>query len=426
MLYDKSMWYERILLVLHQRVFGMPMGPRTIQFIQQLQWSILGGAIASALLFFVSVWAARVLGAQQYGQYSFTVSAAQLVVLFITWSFEIAVVRALAFTKGDEVSQKYIVSSALAFLVVSLVFINLLLFLAPISFIRGIVMVFASVLAIKLMFDGMMRGLGLFGYQAIGKIIEATTVLIAFAVLVRTGSLMSYKDYLLALIIGSLALLVWYLFKIRNDVSFQSISHSAFQVLWTYGSRAMIWVALSTITGFAAKYIIKAIVGYQFLGQFSAYQLTTIAALAFFGGLVANVFFPVAVQEGDSNAMWHKMHRTALVGWLPLWVSGSLVANIGVVLYGHSYYLTWWFGVGMAGIAVAQFLCGMYLWIIASDGVRGVKYIAFHSAMSGLIFIVLLASVLRMNALYGILGSYVVASIYAVWAIYRWRVVLKR
>ena len=219
MLYDKSMWYERILLVLHQRVFGMPMGPRTIQFIQQLQWSILGGAIASALLFFVSVWAARVLGAQQYGQYSFTVSAAQLVVLFITWSFEIAVVRALAFTKGDEVSQKYIVSSALAFLVVSLVFINLLLFLAPISFIRGIVMVFASVLAIKLMFDGMMRGLGLFGYQAIGKIIEATTVLIAFAVLVRTGSLMSYKDYLLALIIGSLALLVWYLFKIRNDVS---------------------------------------------------------------------------------------------------------------------------------------------------------------------------------------------------------------
>src|SRR3989344_5670511 len=301
MLYDKSMWYERILLVLHQRVFGMPMGPRTIQFIQQLQWSILGGAIASALLFFVSVWAARVLGAQQYGQYSFTVSAAQLVVLFITWSFEIAVVRALAFTKGDEVSQTYI----------------------------------------------------------------------AFAVLVRTGSLMSYKDYLLALIIGSLALLVWYLFKIRNDVSFQSISHSAFQVLWTYGSRAMIWVALSTITGFAAKYIIKAIVGYQFLGQVSAYQLTTIAALAFFGGLVANVFFPVAVQEGDSNAMWHKMHRTALVGWLPLWVSGSLVANIGVVLYGHSYYLTWWFGVGMAGIAVAQFLCGMYLWIIASDGGRG-------------------------------------------------------
>lgn len=402
------------------------MGPRMIQFIKQLHLSVLGGMVASALLFIVSIMAGRVLGTVGYGEYSFALAISQLVALCITWSFEVAIVRALAFTRGDANSQTYIVSSALVFLLISIICVNIVSFFLPAYPLKGLIMVFATVLAAKLVFDGIMRGVGFFGYQAVGKILEACTVFIAFMIFLRLGLLSSYIYYLVAVITGSVVLLIWYLIRIRSEISVRTVSPSAFQVLWIYGSRAFVWVALSTFLSFIAKYMIQVDLGYQFLGQFTAYQMTTVTALAFVSGLIANVFFPVAAEEGDTNELWRRMHATTKIAALPLWISGSLVATIAVMFYGSSYYLGWWFGIGMAAIAVAQLLCGMYWWIIASDGVRGIKYMGMHSAMGGVIFIVLLSIFLKAHPLCALLGSYAAASLYTIWSIFRWRVLLKR
>ena len=76
-------------------------------------------------------------------------------------------------------------------------------------------------------------------------------------------------------------------------------------------------------------------------------------------------------------------------------------------------------------IAVSQFLTSMYWWVIASSGVQGVRYMTFHSGIGGLIFVGVLASTLHRYSLSGIVLSYSLSSIYAAWAIHRWRVVLK-
>ena len=416
--------YEGILDSIHRRIFGVTMGPKTIEFLKQLHWSMIGGVVAAIISFTVSVWAGRVLGTDQYGQYSFAVATAQLIALFITWSFEIAIVRALAFTREDVSSQNYIISSAILFLIITIVFANLVSYLLPFPFLKGIVMAFATVLAIKQLFDGMMRGLGLFGYQAAGKVIEASIVLGIFAFMVCTG-LHSYAYYLLATLLGGFCLIMWYSLRIRFDASFKQISHSAFQVLWTYGSRAIIWLVLSTVLGFAAKFIIKYELGNQFLGQFAAYNMVSITVMTFLGGLIANVFFPVAVQEGDSEEMWKRMRKGTIVGALPLLIAGIFITNTAVALYGDAYYLSLWFGAGMAVIAVIQFFTGMYWWAIASDGVTGVRYMAFHSAVGGLIFVAALATLLHMYMLWGIIMSYGLWSLYACAVIYRWRVLLK-
>jgi O-antigen/teichoic acid export membrane protein len=430
MLYDESMgiliFYEGILDRIHRKIFGVTMGPKTIGFLKQLHWSMIGGVFAAVTLFAVSVWAGRILGTGQYGQYSFAIATAQLIALLITWSFEIAIVRALAFTREDSASQQYIISSAILFLIVTIVFANLVSFLLPFPFLKGIVMAFATVLAIKQLFDGMMRGLGLFGYQALGKVIESVCVAIAFACLVYFGFLNSYVYYMLAVLFGALVLLIWYAVKIRLDASFRQVSHSAFQVLWTYGSRAMIWLVMSTMLGFAAKFLIREELGNQFLGQFTAYNMVSITVMMFLGGLIANVFFPVAVEEGDSEEMWRRMKLGTRIGAVPLFIAGIVITNGAVLLYGPSYYLSIWFGVGMALIAVIQFFTGMYWWAIAGTGVSGVRYMAFHSAIGGLLFVVSLAIFLKYQSLWGIILSYGIWSIYAVCTIYRWRVMLKR
>lgn len=430
MLYDESMGilmlYEGLLDTLHQKIFGVSMGPKTISFLKQLHWSMLGGVLASVVSFAVSVWAGRVLGTDQYGQYSFALVTAQLIALFITWSFEIAIVRALAFTKDDTASQQYIISSAILFLIVTIVLVNIVSFLLPFPFLKGVVMAFATVLAIKQLFDGMMRGLGFFGYQALGKIIEAFAVLGAFGIMLYLNVPHSYVYYLFASLIGGLVLLVWYSARIRLDASFRQISHSAFQVLWTYSSRAIIWLVLSTVLGFAAKFIIRNELGNQFLGQFTAYNMVSITVMMFLGGLIANVFFPVAVQEGDTEEMWKRMHKGTIVGAVPLLIAGIVVTNLAVALYGQAYYLSVWFGTGMAVIAVIQFFTGMYWWAIASQGVDGVRYMAFHSAIGGVVFVGSLATLLHQQMLWGIIISYGLWSVYACLAIHRWRVVLKR
>ncbi|HSX25314.1 MAG TPA: oligosaccharide flippase family protein, partial [Candidatus Andersenbacteria bacterium] len=161
--------YEGALDSLHKKIFGISMGPSTISFLRQLHWSILGGIVASLILFLVSASAARILGTDQYGKYNFLIAIAQFISLCITWSFELAIVRALAFTQEDKASQQYIISSSLVFLLVTITVINLIALFIPISFSKSLVMLFASILAMKALADGIIRGLGLFGYQAIGK-----------------------------------------------------------------------------------------------------------------------------------------------------------------------------------------------------------------------------------------------------------------
>lgn len=425
MLYDNDMpvinRYIDLLERLHVFIFDAPVGDITRSFIRQLHWSAIGGLFASGVLFGVSVWAGRVLGTDQYGQYSFAVAIAQIIALLITWSFEIAIVRALVFTRGDETSQAYIISSALFFLVITIVLVNLLLFFLPFSFTNGIVMTFATVLAVKVLFDGMMRGLGLFAYQAAGKAMEALAVLIVFSSMVYLGLFHSYTHYLLSILGGALVLLIWYALRIRSDVSIHRISRSAFQVLWTYGSHAIIWLALPTILAFAAKFTIRYSLGYEFLGQFTVYHMVSISTLAFVGGLISNVLFPIAVQERDSGTMWHKMSHLAAISWFPLWAISSIVTTIAISLYGPSYYLAWWFGIGMALAGVIQFLSSMYLLLIASKDIAGIRYASFHAGIAGLLLIASLAVIIPYHAMWGILASYFISDIYMIWAIRRWK-----
>ncbi len=430
MLYHDSMGllivYEGALDSLHKKIFGISMGPSTISFLRQLHWSILGGIVASLILFLVSASAARILGTDQYGKYNFLIAIAQFISLCITWSFELAIVRALAFTQEDKASQQYIISSSLVFLLVTITVINLIALFIPISFSKSLVMLFASILAMKALADGIIRGLGLFGYQAIGKIIEAVVVGSVFLSMVRAGFFTSYTQYLIAIMIGGIIIIALYGLRIISKISLHTISYSAFQVVWTYASRAIIWSVLSTFLVFITTLIIRIQLGYHVLGQFSAYSLTSIVAMSFIGSLIANVFFPVAVIEGYSAELWRRMNRGTALLWVPAWLCASIITNVAVTLYGSGYYLSWIFGIGMAGIGVAQFFIGMYWWIIASVGLPGIRYMSFHCAIGGMLCVLTLSLVLPYSLLIGIISSYAIANIYSAWAIYRWRVVLHR
>ncbi len=425
MIYDTSMSlrtsYIAALERLHLVVFGTPAGDTFRVFIRQLHWSMIGGIFASGVFFAVAVTAGRILGTAEYGRYSFALAIAQMIALLMTWSFEIAIVRALAFTRGDTPSQKYIISSAIFFLAITAVCINLVSYFLPFPIIKGVVMPFATVLAVKMLFDGMVRGLGLFAYQAAGKAIEACTLLVAFGVMVYFGLFTRYSSYLVIMMISTLVLLTWYAPRISSDISLGRISYSAFKVLWTYGSRAIMWLVLSTLLSVAAKFAIGYQLGYDFLGQFAVYQMVSISALGFLGAIISNVLFPLAVQAGNTDAMWSKMNRTTMLISLPLWMLGAVATNVTIFLYGPSYYLSWFFGIAMAGVGVVQFLCGMYWLFIASGNIRGIKYMSIHAGIAGCLCIALLALIIPFYPMSGILISYAVSDAYMVWAIRRWR-----
>lgn len=407
---------ERLYLV----AFGTPAGDATRVFIRQLHWSMMGGVFASGVFFGVAVMAGRILGTAEYGRYSFALAIAQMIALLMTWSFEIAIVRALAFTRGDTPSQTYIISSAIFFLAITVVFINFVSYFLPFPIIKGIVMPFATVLAVKMLFDGMVRGLGLFAYQAAGKAIEACTLLIAFGAMVYLGLFTEYSSYFAALLISTLALLAWYAPRVRSDISLGRISYSAFKVLWTYGSRAIIWLVVSTVLSVAAKFAIRYQLGYEFLGQFAVYQMVSLSALGFLGAIISNVLFPLAVQAGNTDTMWRKMNRISVLIGFPLWVLGAIATNVTISLYGPSYYLSWLFGIAMAAVGVVQFLCGIYWLLIASGNIRGIKYMSFHAGIAGFICLALLVLIIPVYPMPGIFISYGLSDVYMVWAIWRW------
>ncbi len=425
MLYSKSMFtlnrYVVLLERFHVAVFGVPAGETTRSFIRQLHWSILGGFVASGVLLGVSVWAGRILGTGQYGKYSFAIAFAQVISLAMTWGFDLAIARALSGTQEDPGSQKYIISSATTFVLITVVVANGIAFLLPLSFDQEVIVLLATAIAIRLLMDGMIRGLGFFAYQAIAKIIEAFVIGLVFFIALRVTSVSSYMNYIVAVLGGSMAVIFWYAWRLRRYASLQKVAYSSIQMLWSYGSMVIIGSIISTILSFASKFVIRYQLGYEFLGQFTAYYMVSIAALAFLGTLIANVLFPVVVGKRYNDAVWPKMNRIVAISWLPLWILAAIATNISIALYGPSYYLAWWFGIGMAGAGVLQLLSGIYWWLIASTGVEGVKYGAFHAGISGCIFILFLTLSAPVYPMLGILISYALSDVYLVWIVYRWR-----
>jgi O-antigen/teichoic acid export membrane protein len=333
-----------IIEIVHLRFFGHKMSEKMRSFLGNLSWSFFGGITAGVLFFISTVIAGRFLGPEEFGKYNIVIMISQLLLIPMLLGMDITSTRFISRITDKKKQSKYI-STALSVVGIS-IFITggvfLLLHNTIIHYahldndMMPIIIVVSVIMASKMLFDGYMRGLRLFEYQAIVRMIEAVVV---FFVLIISLFLMQeykYNIYVISIIIGAGLVSILYFVRIKQYINIK-FDINILKQLFGYGKFVIIGSIFGVVLMLGDKFLINTYLGSEELGIYMAYYTVSISLVMQLTAIIINVFFPDIAGVDDKVSVMKKIEKMMLIGFIPLTLILGLFIFLFVHLFGQEY-----------------------------------------------------------------------------------------
>lgn len=338
---------EKVILLiesLHVKVFGHAMSDEMREFLGHLSWSFLGGFIAAGIMFFVSIFAGRILGPLEFGKYNFIISLATAAIFFFLLGNNTSSIRYMSDRKYE--NKKGNILTAISFLTVIQAIIFLLLVVVLKNVIAGVfnldsniiyfVFFLALSLSLKDLLDSFIRSLGLFRSQGVARITEAIIVLTAFFLLyLFYGHRMNYIRYAEAMMFGAIFSIVYFFNFVRKH--FRRFGRSEIKLIFHYNK----FLILGGLIGFAIsleKVFIGKYIGIESLGIYSAYYASSHLIVSNIGILFMNTFWPAIVKNKDNTRPVIDKLNKILLKYFPLWLTINFISvYVFMLFYGRQY-----------------------------------------------------------------------------------------
>ncbi|MBX4200842.1 flippase [Candidatus Parcubacteria bacterium] len=312
-------------------------------------WLALSEIITSLLRFFLVIYAARILGAGGYGEFSFALSFVSLFAIFSDLGLSVLIVR--EFSMGREHEKEYPAVIALKLILSIGVFLLTLagsFFISPSIAIQKIIWI----LAVFIFTDGFftivypfIRARQKMEYEALAKIIQtALTVIFGFFILWTAPSPLyfGYSYFLASLIVLAMVVAYFHFFvyPLRLDINITT---------W----KRLLSAAWPLTFGFTGTWIFinidSAMIGFfgnsSEVGWFNAASRIIFAIILFSAGLVSRSFYPLLsrlFKEGGGKLQqsWDYYAQIMIAVSLPLMAGGWVLAGrIIPFLYGEANYM---------------------------------------------------------------------------------------
>ncbi len=384
----------KIAEIVHLKFFGHPMSDTMREFLGNLSWSFFGGIIAAGILFVVNIIAGRILGPEEYGKYALVVAMANIFIIPMTFGLDVATTHYVARSNNKNVQKKYISSTISMFII--LLFITIInlyffrtflarLFSAQVYAVEMAIF-FAGLLVIKNIFDASIKGLKLFKYQSLVKIIEATTIVTVLFTFCLLLSQLSFVNYLEAIMVGYFVFIILIFFKIIKYFRFSFIYKGQ---LLMYGFYAMIGSVNGVLLNSFDKIFINKYIGQEQLGIYNAYYMSSVIVISQIVVIFVNVFFSQTSSLKNKKIVLEKINKLAKVLFFPMFIVLMGVISLLVVLFGDKYPFDFILVLEFDLLSVITFYFAIIWWLIASQGLRGIRFTAMHGILTGLIFTLL-------------------------------------
>ncbi len=409
----------QVVETIHARVFGNEMGMEMREFLSNLSWSFFGGVIAAATMFAVNILAGRWLGPEEYGKYNLIFLMAQVFFIPMILGMDIAVARAISIADTNKERIERIITGSVFVVLCSIAVTVPLLFFGSdhvsdfFSATSGTVLVamfFAVAITLKALFDGAVRGLHLFRFQAMTRMFEGTVAMAIFLVV-----FFLLRDHLsLIFSVAISALLVSLIYAIKIRASFSKFSSASVRELLRYAKFVVVGSVITLILGYGDRYVVNRYLGIEELGIYSAYYTATILVVGQFIAIFSNVFFPMIAKIGEKQEIMKKLDHLVLIGIIPA-VAGILMVGFLILkLFGSAYVVDpltlLLFGV----VAALQFFVSFYAGMVNAHDEQtyfwGLAFFAMRATIYTLYIIVLITtdSVTILAILAGLAINYVV------------------
>lgn len=405
--------------IAHLRLFGYKMDGEMRKFIRNLSWSFFGGIIAAGTLFAINILAGRWLGPEEYGKYNLAFLMAQVFFVPMVLGMDVAVARAVSIAGVNKEKISRIISGSVFVVLGSIAIIAPLLFFwsdrisdffSATSDIVFVAIFLAVPITLKAFFDGTVRGLHLFRFQAMARLFEGivgmTIFLIAFFLLRNQLSLV------FSIAISAMLVSLIYALKIRKF--FSAFDFVSVWELLRYAKFVVVGSVITLILGYGDRYVVNRYLGIEELGIYSAYYIATILVVGQFIAIFANVFFPMISKIGEKREIMKKLDRFVLVGVIPVIAGIFVVGFLILKLFGSAYIVDPFTLLLFGAVAALQFFVSFYASMVNAHDERtyfwGLAFFGMRATVYAIYIVVLIVadSVSVSAILVGLVINYVV------------------
>ena len=387
-----------IISKFHLCIFGYTMSDKMIVFLHGLSWSFFGGVISAGIIFIVQVFAARWLGPEQFGKYTLVSSIATFFAMFMKFGLDIATLRYISFST-DNIQKIFFYRNLIKITMFTIFFMGtgisvLAYFFCSHCFVSYRLLVFATVLSMFLVIkdniDIFVRAFNFFKLQAFYRFLEAITVLLIFIVLLKLFEMNDFKALIIASIFGIVVIFMLAYNKIINIVyntKSTSFYNKINKKIYQYARYALLGAFTSTLMWSGDKIVIGKYLGEFQLGVYNAYFILSIAIVMQLSALFINVFFPTVSRYKNKKRILYKINKIYIL-LMPLGVAVFIIILLGGrYIYGQEYFINLTLIYLFSFVSVIQIYFTILWWLIASQGVEGIRFTSLNGIVMGLFFI---------------------------------------
>lgn len=316
----------------------------TWEFINDFSWSFLGGGFVGFIALLTNIFIGRFFGPTEYGIINLILSSAQIWMLFFVFGMDRASIRFIAMQKELK-NKKILISMIFYFFIFISSVLGLLFILFSTTFqtllkISHLFLLFSFligfILSLRQITNGFIRGLGLFKFQSITRLVESFSFL-SLILLFSYYHSQTYSSYFLIFFCVNLFFSGLYLFHIKSSFTVHT-SFPLFKSFLSFSSLYFIASIFGVIFGSLDKIVIGTYMGLDDLGLYGAYYMASFTFVSQFTTLVNNVLLPHLSSRLDHlPSLIRKIDRLTLLGFLPLSLVTFLIVFIILHLFGPQY-----------------------------------------------------------------------------------------
>jgi O-antigen/teichoic acid export membrane protein len=314
-------------------------------FLKNFAYLFSADMVASALTFFLSAWAIRVMGPKEFGVANLVISAAQLVMIPMLFGMHASTSRAVAAsnTPGPIMGSALLLTSLLIPTVAALGAVCS----GPIAKLTGLsqTLVLASLplaaaLVVQTVMQGMLAGLRRFREFSRYNIWSAAVYSALMAAALSSGVTWVVWLYVVVTGLRSLVLAIFCFVQVRGELD--RPSREALRTLAHFGGTYTVGsIAYFFALGALDSLMLNAYHGTAAVGLYGAYFAAFNIIASRVIKLVSDVLIPTATAHGDPARIAGRVVRVLMgPGWLI--VPGTmLLARFLFVMYGGAYVFSW-------------------------------------------------------------------------------------
>lgn len=391
----------------YERIFHEKMGDDARGFIKNLSYIVVASGIAAILSTVFNVFAGRVLGPGEYGEFTLIQTVAMFLLVPMMLGIDTAMITYTA--EKDEFENRSTIISTTVILIIIFTLISVsvyYLFSPHISEIFSIstdmlylAVIFAVLSVISTFATGTLRSLHKMKEYASFQPMPNIILLLVFFLFFFTNFI-SFKSALISMYIALGITGFIMVFSIKNYIKFN------FKIYWAkklvrYGSYASLGGLASVFYSNIDKIIIYKYLTTADIGIYRSYYFASINLVGLFIGMFVAVFFPLACRYKDKKVILNRINKSIfylIVFGLPATIFFEFII---LKLYGDAYpfdiKLAFFFGTG----GILACITSIYSWLISAAGAEGIKIMSIVAIIVGVINLALNFLLIPMVGLVG-------------------------